>query len=254
MNWFDAILIAIILIFMAFGIKKGFMFSVIDLFGVFVNFVIALFLCQPMHNLLKFMGMESAISNGLHSRYAALGNSFTTDLIAYKDNGNVTDFVNDAFNNCSLGSFGKKLFNGTINNNLSTKLQNSTASSVTLADIMSKSLAQFITVITAFIISFALIYVVLLLLRVISKALQKSNFIKVFDKIFGACFGIVKGLMFWVIVFAVLSFFSDNGILSTMLHYINQSAIGSWLRTSVNNFMIEYIDIKQFLIDLLQEL
>ncbi len=250
MNWFDAIIIVFLLIFVAVGIKKGFMFSVIDLFGVFVNFVIALFLTQPLRSLLNLMGMESSITGGLYKHYSAFS-GFTTNL---KGMENASSFVTNTLNNSGMSGFGKKLFNGTINNHLSTKLAESTADSVTLADTISKSLAQFITVVTAFVIAFVLIYVLLLILKLISKKLKQSKFINVFDRIFGACFGLVKGFMVLVLIFAVLSFFSDNGLLSGMFSYINQSAIGGWLRTSVNNFMIEYVNIKQFLIDFLQAL
>lgn len=254
MNWFDAGIIAILLIFMAFGIKRGFMFSVIDLFGVFVNFIISLFLCGPMRKLLGLMGMEKGIASGLYSKYSSFGSDFTKNLISVKENGNVTDFVNDAFNHSPLNAFSKKLFNGTINHRLADKLAASTNESVSLADIMSKSVAQFVTIIVAFILSFVLIYVVLLVLRILSKKLQQSKAVNVFDRIFGGCFGIVKGFMFLIVIFAILSFFSDNGILGTVMNYINKSAIGGWLRTSVNTFMVEYVDIKQFIIDFLQKL
>ena len=105
----------------------------------------------------------------------------------------------------------------------------------------------------SFLISFILLYLVLLILKAITKKLQQSSFVNAFDKIFGACFGAVKGFLFFVAIFAVLSFFSDNGILSSVINYINESAIGGWLRTNVNTFMIEYVNIKQFIIDILQK-
>ena len=243
---------------MAFGIKKGFMFSVIDTFSLFVNFVIACFLTGPIRSLLGLFGMESGIAGAFATRYAGFGEAFTTNLIEYQTNyGNVTDYVNQAINNSPMNGFSKRLFNSTINNHLADKLAASAEAgntSVTLSDIMSKSLAQFFTVLTAFVVAFVLIYVVLLILRAISKQLQKSQFINVFDKIFGAGFGLAKGFLLCIVIFAVLSFFSDNGLLSGLFSYINQSAIGGWLRTSVNTFMINYIDIKQFIIDLLQRM
>ena len=253
MNWFDAIIIVVILIFVAFGIKKGFMLSVIDLFGFMVNLVVSLFLAKPMRGLLNLCGMESAISANLYNKYAAFGSDFTVDLITYKENGNVTSFVNDAINTSPLSNFGKKIFNGTINNNLSNKLASSSNTSVSLADIMSKSIAQFVTVVVSFIICFILIYLVLLILKAITKKLKGSKFINTFDKIFGACFGAVKGFLFFVALFVVLSFFSDNGLLSDVIGYINQSAIGGWLRANVNTFMLEYVNIKQFVLDIVQK-
>lgn len=252
MNWFDAGIIVVLLIFMAFGIKKGFMFSVIDLFGVFINFVISLFLCKPIRGLFNVMGMENAMAGGFLSKYSSYGADFTTNLKTY--DGNLTDFVNEAFKNSPLNGFMKKLFNGTINNDLAAKIEASSNETVSLADIMSKSVAQFITVIISFVVAFLLIYAVLLLLRLLSKKLQQSTAVNVFDKIFGACFGLVKGFMFITMIFVVLSFFSDNGILSTVIDYINKSAIGGWLRTSVNTFMLEYVNIKAFIIDILQKI
>jgi len=255
MNWIDAIIIVVLLVFMAFGIKKGFMFSVIDLFGFFVNFVIAVFLTGPIRTLLGLMGMESGIAGAFYGRYAGFGEAFTTNLIQYQhDYGNVTDFVNQTINNSPMNGFSKKLFNGTINNNLAQKLAESSNESVSLADIMSKSLAQFFTVVTAFIVSFILIYAALLIFKAICKKIQELSVANVFDKIFGALFGILKGFMFFVLIFAVLSFFSDNGLLQPVISYINKSAIGGWLRLNVNTFMVKYIDIKQFIIDILQRL
>ena len=255
MNWFDAGIIIVLLIFIGFGIKKGFMFSVIDVFSITVNFIIALFLSSPIKSLLNLAGMQSSIASSLFDKYSSMGSAFTTDLIDYQSKyGNVTNFVNEAFDSSSLTNFGKKLFNGSINNNLTTKLAESTNTSVTLADIMSKSVAQFITVVASFIIAFLIICIILLILKKVSSKLKESKAVNVFDKIFGAIFGLVKGFLFCVAVFAVLSFFSDNGILSTVINYINESAIGGWLRTNVNTFMIEYIDIKQFIIDLLNKI
>ena len=84
---------------MAFGIKKGFMFSVIDMFGFFVNFVIAVFLTGPIRSLLGVMGMESGLAGSLYSPYANVGSGFTTNLIGYGDN--VVDFVNQEFKMCT---------------------------------------------------------------------------------------------------------------------------------------------------------
>lgn len=251
MNWFDAGIIVVLLIFVAFGTKKGFMFSVIDMFGVFVNFVIALFLCKPLRAFLNVCGMETGIAGSLSKHYSAFG-GFTTNLKTY--DGNISDFVNESIKKSGMSDFGKKLFNGIINNGLEGKIKASEATNITISDIISKSIAQFITVILAFIIAFALIYVVLLILKIVSKRLQQSKFVNVFDRIFGGCFGLVKGFMFVVAIFVVLSFFSDQGLLSSVINYINHSAIGHWLRTSVNNFMVEYVNIKQFIIDLLNKL
>lgn len=253
MNWFDLIIIVVVLIFMIFSIKKGFLLSVLDIFSFFVNAVISLFLAKPMRGLLNLFGMENGIANSLYNRYASFGSDFTCDLIEYSKNGNITSFVNDAINTSPLGSFAKKLFNGTINNNLSDKLANSTNETVSLADIMSKSLAQFITVVSAFVICFILIYIILLIIKLITKKLTQSKFVNTFDKLFGACFGFIKGFLFWVAIFVVLSFFSDNGILGSVIGYINQSAIGGWLRSNVNTFMLEYVNIKQFIIDILNK-
>jgi len=254
MNWVDAVIIVVVLVFMIFGIKKGFMFSVIDVFSISVNFVISLFLTKYMRGFLNLLNMESAISNGLYTKYAGLGESFTTDLIAYSKNGNITDFVNDAFKTSSLSGFSNKLFNGTINNKLSDKLLASTHETLSLADIMSNSVAQFITVVVSFAICFLIIYLILLLLKKLSKRLQRSSFVNTFDKIFGAVFGIIKGFLLVIALFVVLSFFSDNGILGGFISYIDKSAIGSWLRSSVNTFMIEYIDIKQFVLDIINKI
>ena len=242
MNWIDIIIIAILLIFIIIGSVKGFAFSILSLFGITVNFFISLFLTKPMSSLLNSLfNIELNLANTFSSNLTNLSSDFDIALSSFSSQAELSSHVNNTINNSSLGGFAKKILNSTVH----ITTENVQGSSVTLNDIISKSFATFLTLIISFIIVFILIYIILWILSTISKKANQINDVKITDRILGVVFGFIKGAFVIIFIFAILSLFNENGILSDIFIYIKESTIGNWVYTNVDTFIHKYIDFKE---------
>ena len=67
---------------------------------------------------------------------------------------------------------------------------------------------------------------------------------KVIDRIFGFIFGTIKGALCIALIFAVLSFFNESGLLKALYNYIFASPIGNFVYQNVNYFMDTYVNLK----------
>jgi len=250
MNWIDIVIIAVLIIFVIVGCVKGFMFSVISLFGGTVNFIISLFLCTPMSNFLnKVFSLESSISSGFANNLSTM-NGFDVVLSEFKSQQELSSHVNETINNSSLSNFTKGLLNNTVH----ITTENVAGTEVTLNNIISASFATFLTLVISFTIVFVLIYLILWILSAISKKARQVSDIRLTDRIFGILFGFIKGALAIVLVFGILSFFNENGLLSDLFGYIKESTIGNWLYSTVDGFVTKYIDLKEIAKDIIESL
>lgn len=242
MNWVDFVILGILIIFICIGCFKGFVFSILSLFGTSVNFFISIWLCKPMTNLMNsIFNIETALSNSLSARFTNISNNFNTKLSLFESQTELSSHIKETINNSSLSGFEKKLYSSTIH----ITPENVSNSDVTLNNIISSSLSTFINIIISFIIVFLLIYLVLWILSLISKKANQISDIRLTDRILGVIFGFIKGSLIIVFVFAILSLFNENGLLSGLFEQIHNSQIGNWCYTNVKTFIDKYINFKE---------
>jgi len=242
MNWIDIIIILVLLIFIIIGAVKGFAFSILSLFGSTVNFFIALFLTKPVSNLLnKLFNLELSLTNTFSTKLSNISSDFDISLSSFSSQEELSSHVNNTINNSSLSGFSKKILNSTVH----ITTENIEGSDITLNNIISKSVATFLTLIISFVIIFILIYLLLWILSTLSKKANKVDDIRLTDRILGVIFGFVKGSFIIIFIFSILSFFNENGILSDLFTYIKESTIGRWIYTNVDGFIHKYIDLKE---------
>jgi len=241
MNWVDIVIILILLIFIIIGCVKGFMFSILSIFGGTVNFIISLFLCKPCFNILNgWFGIENNLLNSISSKFTNMSTLFDIELSSFGSQAELSSHVKETINNSSLSGFTKGLLNNTVH----ITTENVEGTNVTLNNIISKSFATFITLIISFVIVFILIYLVLWILSLISKKAKENNGIRTTDRILGFIFGIVKGFLVIVVIFSILSLFNENGLLHDLFISIKSSTIGNWIYTNVDTFIHKYINFK----------
>jgi len=248
MNWVDILIIAIILIFIIIGCVKGFVFSILSIFGGTVNFIISLFLCKPMANFLNSsFNLESALVSNFTEKLSNISADFNTSLSTFKTQAELNSHINNTINNSSLGGFTKKILSNTIN----VTPENVAKSNLTLNNIISNSFSTFISIIISFIIVFILIYLILWLISFLSKKANQISDIKFTDRILGVIFGFFKGLLLVLFIFAILSLFNQDGLLSGLFNEINNSTIGGWIYNNVCEFMHKYINLKDIAKDII---
>ena len=72
MNYIDIIIIAILLIFIIVGVCRGFIFSLLSVFGGIINIYLATLLTKPMTSLTSTIGLNSAITNAYAQKMQAV--------------------------------------------------------------------------------------------------------------------------------------------------------------------------------------
>lgn len=237
MNWIDLIILIILVVFVAVGFWKGFIFSILSMFSFFINFAISLFLTRPVTNLLNsWFGLESGLTNAFSNKILSMGEGFSTNLVGMTDS-EISSHVSKTLESADFPF--KRMFEGMLNIKAD---QIADKASLTLNDILSKSLGSFFSLIISFIIIFLLIYLVLWIISLISKKAKQVDGIRIVDRILGVLFGLVKGFLSIAFVFAILSFFSEDGLLKEVFSYINQSAIGSFIYQNVNTLVDTYLN------------
>ena len=239
MNWIDIILLIILVIFVAIGFWKGFVFSVLSLFSVSINFILGIFLTKPINIVLnKVFSLEGALTNAFSNKISGMHEGFSTNLVGL----NQKDLNTHIANTLKDGDFP---FEGLFKRMLSMKPETiQHKESLTLNEILSKSLGTFFSLVISFAIAFLLIYLVLWLIGFLTKKAKQVEGIRVIDRILGVLFGLVRGAIVIATIFAVLSFFNEEGVLHDVFNYIDQSSIGSWIYQNMNTLVDKYLNFK----------
>lgn len=239
MNWIDIIILLILVFFVGWGFYKGLIFSVLSLFGNFVNFIISLALTRPVASLLNsWFHLEGALTNGFASHLTKMSAGFNTNIVGMT----TSEIRSHVASTLTESKFPMKNLFKTMLRIDGDSIINKT--SLSLNDILSKSFAQFFTLIISFVIVFVLIWLVLFLISLISKQAKKVDGIRITDRILGLVFGIIKGSFVICVVFAILAFFNENGVLAPLFDYIKESTLGNFFYSNVNYLVDKYINFK----------
>ena len=240
MNWIDVIILVILIVFIAIGFWKGFMFSIISMFSAFVNFSIALLLTRPITNLFNsWFGLEGALTNSFSDKLTSMSPDFNTNLVGMT-NSQISKHIENTLEDSNFPF--KNLFSSMIDIKSSSIADKS---SLTLNDILSKSLGSFFSLIICFVIIFIIIYLILFLLSKLSQKAKEIEGIRVTDRILGVIFGIIKGTLLIVGLFTILSFFKEDGVLEPLFNYIKQSEVSGWIYSNVNILVDKYITLEK---------
>jgi len=238
MNWIDIIILVILLIFITIGFWKGFAFSIISLFGSFINTIISIFLTKPVNTLLNnWFNLENSLTKSFSSKISSMHNGFNTNLVGM-NNKEIKTHISTTLSESDFPL--SKLFNRLININSDSILKKE---NLTLNDILSKSLGSFFSLIISFVIIFILIYLVLFLLTIITKKVKEVEGIRITDRILGVIFGAIKGALLICFIICIISLFNENGLLKTVITTIKNSTIGGFAYTHINTFTDKYITL-----------
>ena len=248
MNWLDAGLIILILIFVIVGLKKGFMTSILSTFSFKINAVLSFFICKPIAFIYnKLFNLENLISNNYANRLINSSVDFSKNLLDIPES-ELSSFVSNTINNSGLSGFTNKLTELFINNNdLYSTLHNSSHTSRTLADIMSSAYANFFLTIISFITSLILLYFIVWFLGVIVNKLRTIGFIKAVDNFLGLAYGLFRCFLCLIIVCLLIKLISGISFMSNVISYINSSAIGGFIYGQINIFIDHYLNIGDIL-------
>ena len=238
MNWIDLVIIVIILVFVIIGCCKGFMFSILSLFSAFINFIIALLLTKPINTLLSnWFNMEGSLQNAFLNHFNSMHTGFSANIVGMT-NDQLSSHISSTLSesNIPFEKLLKLLLNVTPE-----KLSGKETESI--GNILANSFGSFFSLIISFVIVFIIIYLILFILSLISKKAKQVDGIRATDRILGVVFGLINGALVVVSLFAILSFFKEDGILEPVFNYIKQSQFSGWIYSNVNILVDKYVTL-----------
>ncbi len=237
MNFVDIIILLILIVFVAIGFYKGFVFSILSLFSGFLNFVLAILLTKPVNNVMNsIFKLEGSLTTAFANKFTSLSSGFNTNLVGMTDEA-IKSHVSSTLSDANFPM--QKLFNRLLN--IKSEII-ADKTSLSLNDILSKSFGSFFSLIISFVVIFILIYIVLLIISAITKKARKIDGIRVADRIFGVLFGVVKAALVICFIFSILSFFNENGMLKPVFEYINASPLGKLFYGPINDLVDKYLN------------
>lgn len=210
----DLILLAIFIICIFLGYKKGLVGLVLKLCSFILALVISLILFKPVSN-------------------------FVIDNTSFYDNIK-TSIVQIANTNISTPSEENKDTNSEflvkyINNSIKEATEESREY---IVESVADSLARNIISIAVLIILFVILRILLIFIKIITDAITELPIIKQFNKSGGIIYGIIQALFIIYIAFAIIALFIKNTVLTQA---INDSYIGSMF---YNNNLILMLFLK----------
>lgn len=191
----NLIIIALFIVFLIYGIIKGFIGQLFGFIGTVAAFIVAALLCGTVVNIVK---ANTAIDESLQSAISGVLPNIDQSVIA------------------GYPAFLQAIF---------APILDGSASAV---DTVAATLTNLIMSIVAFLIIVALIKLVFIILASVLKNVIRKTFLGVIDKLLGAVLGLIKGLLFVSSVLFVVEIALVPTIPS-VAEAVEQSAIAKFL-------------------------
>lgn len=240
MNWVDFVIIGICLLGITIGLWKGFVQSLLSIFGAFANFVLSFLLCKPAATFfIKHTKWDNALADKILSWTSGISGKFDTNMVGMGKAG-LKSHINSTLSSKGFPKILQWLFKSTTN--------------ITPADLEGKAeltlgqvLSETITIVTFVVGCFLLISLVLFILYFILKKytkiwIGKNRAVSGVDKGFGVVFGAAKGMLYVCAIFAVLSVFQNSNLLFPLFNAIDKSAIGGPISNWVFDVVGKYFN------------
>ena len=244
MNVVDIVIIVIVLIAVIVGCFQGFIKSFSSLFSGFINIVLCIVATKPLSTLLnRWFGLQSAISSSIETSLVNGCADWGTNMVGLATQEEINTHIQTTLQNGTKSECIRKYLTGLFQitpENLANK------ETFTLGGLLGQSLGTFISLVISFILVGIVILIVKTLLNKLCKKVQASSLNWV-DRTFGGIFGLVRGFTYVVIIFAILSYFTEISFLQGFFVYIDNSYIGGYISQHVFGFMHQYLSIKNIL-------
>ena len=220
MAWLDIAIIAIVVIIAIVGMARGFLKSLLQLFGTIATLVVSIWLAKPFSALLQsWFGLSSA-----------LGNAMVDPITPICQNGGGEAIPNFFLNKFAEILMGQQYWIG---------YEGGSASSTFIND-FAMQIGQVIAVVISVIILFILIKIVLAILGKIFDKIAKSRAISGLDRLFGLLLGAIKGALVVSIVFVVAYLISPS--IPAFGDWLNNLLSENSVSQTVFNWLADFTD------------
>lgn len=203
--WLDFVIIAVLLVGVFIGVKKGFIDQLFSMLGIFAAIIGAILLCKFVAN--NFMATNSGAIFDKIQEFTAnkLGEweYYESISVVWSDTETNAGLINQALTMLGLPEIISNLglFNGMF--------ENFSAQPATLASQLPQALTLYVNYAISFVILFIVLSIAIWITKKALKKLVSLPLIAPIDKLLGIIFAVSKNLIFIIAVFVVATFISS---------------------------------------------
>lgn len=239
-DWISIAYIVILVIAIIVGIKKGFISSLLTLFGTVIAGVVAYYACRPLAVwIANSTGWGTSVSNSIYNwiieKAPDAANAVTNDLLTTEVGG--TTALATMLNEIGIPTFLQTY----VTDFITTANQGVEAVGLYIAN----AVTEYVFVGGAFLVIFLVISIIVAILKHVTKNINKTKVIGPINKILGAVMGLVIGCIVVIVVSFGLSSLSGieqlNTFLNEQLYLMDDTTwtLGKMLYT--NNFLSQLL-------------
>lgn len=236
----DIIVIAVLLVFAIVGMVKGFLNTIISLFGTFASLGVAILCAKPVASFLnKIFNIVGSISGKLMGTITGVS-PFQSGYEGIADGLTGAELKEYLASNPDTNTFKDRVFRLFIEDSKVFEAESATAEAYAAADqsvvqYMAERLAGIITLIIAAVVVFILLKIAVLILSKLFDAITKNRAISGIDRTMGLLFGLAKGALLVCVVLGVFYLLAN----STVQSWIDGSTVTRW----VYKYVTEFVDL-----------
>lgn len=244
-TYIDGIFLGVIILLTLIGVFRGFLRTVLAFCGTLVKLVIAFFLSKPIAALVSsWTKIDDRLRLRFYDWAAGLSDQFTVNLVGMNEQelGNqISSALSDAnFPRILRGVFGN-IFQITPDAIAGKEV-------VTIADMVSISLTQFVLVVCSFVAIFLILFAVIFVLKRIAKTIfERNRFFFKADRVLGGIVGFVEGLFICLVLLSLISIFKNSDLFSGFFSTLDKSVITKPVSDFAFGIIDKYFDFGGFL-------
>ena len=224
----DIVLVLLLFLFAFWGLKKGFMSSILSFAGLALSFVIAVLFANKLAVMLEGTAIYNFISDMAAGMLNGVGDFMATSIPSY-------DVLYDALS-AKLPDFLAKILAD------SASAMIGSSADMTIAELLMPSLVSMFMTITSFIMLFIGSYILTIIIKAIVSAITSLPIIHLADKLLGFILGLIKGFVFVSVLFLIMSFLGGLSFVETINVYINDSYLASYMyNNNIILLIVQYI-------------
>ena len=221
----DIIILAIMLICIFLGYKKGLIGVAVNILGFFIALIIAFILYTPISNfIINNTSIETRLQDAISGNIASY--VIKTNEEADEDSEEIEDNS-------------PKVMTDYIDRFVEREKEKVEQKEQEMIDAVSKTVATNIIKVAVGILVFVVAKIALLFLKIVAKFISDLPIIGQFNKIGGIIYGVLQGLLIIYISLAIISLFAPTMENTAILEAINSSIIGKIMYN--NNIILKII-------------
>lgn len=233
MFWIDIVFIVIIVLFALWGLKKGFLASLISLVGIALSVVIAILLAPTFASFI-----DGIFGGGITDMFTGLMDGVVSDFGSY-------DFPAPAAVPAStyIDSFN---VSGILKSLLSAMLGSETIpAGANVAEWFSTQLGGLLTTLCSAIVLFILIRIALAMLAKLFDKITENKTVNGLDRVLGFVFGAFKGLLYVAVAIALINLLCVIPFINDFVtEWLNKTTLlndyAKWIFELLDNFTGSY--------------